>query len=140
MPLIVSPNIISLNTRRKLKLSQSSPASSMHRLALGLRVHSPGNDTISTTPMAAQAAISNVAGTVNIVRAVLGASRSRLEAVISKLHLSIEHQSSASSRTIDTRLAVGSNNLGRTNTLQPAGSAMVAQADPLPQQVLQLLR
>lgn len=138
MPLIVSNNIISLNTRRKLTRSQSSPANSMHRLAVGLRVHSPGNDTI--TPMAAQATIGNVAGTVNAEPAALAASQSHLEAVTSTPHLSIEHQSAANSRIIDTNLAAETTNLGRANIWQPAGSATVAQADPLPQQVRQLLR
>ena len=78
--------------------------------------------------------------TVNTERATLGASQSRFEAVISNLQISIENQSAARSRIVDTDFAAETANLSRANILQQAGNAMVAQANQLPQQVLQLLR
>ena len=78
--------------------------------------------------------------TVNAERATLGASQSRFEAVISNLQISIENQSAARSRIVDTDFAAETANLSRANILQQAGNAMVAQANQLPQQVLQLLR
>ena len=78
--------------------------------------------------------------TVNAQRATLGASQSRFEAAISNLQISIENQSAARSRIVDTDFAAETANLSRANILQQAGNAMVAQANQLPQQVLQLLR
>jgi flagellin len=78
--------------------------------------------------------------TINSERATLGASQSRFDAVVSNLQISIENQSAARSRIIDTDFAVETSNLSRAQILQQAGNAMVAQANQLPEQVLQLLR
>jgi flagellin len=78
--------------------------------------------------------------TINTERATLGASQSRFEAVISNLQISIENQSAARSRIIDTDFAAETANLSRAQILQQAGNAMIAQANQLPSQVLQLLR
>ena len=77
---------------------------------------------------------------VNSQRATLGASQSRFDAVVSNLHQSIENQTAARSRIIDTDYAAETANLSRAQILQQAGNAMVAQANQLPSQVLQLLR
>ena len=78
--------------------------------------------------------------TVNSQRAVMGASQSRFESVISNLQISVENQSAAKSRIMDTDFAAETANLSRAQILQQAGNAMVAQANQLPQQVLTLLR
>jgi flagellin len=77
--------------------------------------------------------------TINGERATLGASQSRFDAVISNLQIAIENQSAARSRIIDTDFAAETANLSRAQILQQAGNAMVAQANQLPQQVMQLL-
>ena len=77
---------------------------------------------------------------VNSQRATLGASQSRFDSAVSNLHQSIENQTAARSRIIDTDYAAETANLSRAQILQQAGNAMVAQANQLPQQVLQLLR
>jgi flagellin len=77
---------------------------------------------------------------VNGQRAVLGASQSRFDAAVSNLQISVENQSAARSRIIDTDFAAETARLSRAQILQQAGNAMVAQANQLPQQVLQLLR
>ena len=84
--------------------------------------------------------IDDAIDTVNTERATLGASQSRFDAVISNLQISIENQSAARSRIIDTDFAAETANLSRAQILQQAGNAMVAQANQLPQQVLDLLR
>ncbi len=96
---------------------------------------------------ASAAAIRSVIGdidtaldTVNGERATLGASQSRFDAVISNLQISIENQSASRSRILDTDFAAETSNLSRAQILQQAGNAMVAQANQLPDQVLQLLR
>ncbi len=77
---------------------------------------------------------------INGDRAVLGAQQNRFEAVVSNLQISYENQMAARSRIMDADYAVETSNLSRANILQQAGTAMVAQANQLPQQVLQLLR
>ena len=78
--------------------------------------------------------------TVNGERALMGASQSRFDSVIANLQISVENQSAAKSRIMDTDFAAETANLSRSQILQQAGNAMVAQANQLPQQVLQLLR
>ena len=78
--------------------------------------------------------------TVNAQRATLGASQSRFDAAVSNLHISVENQSAARSRIVDTDFAAETAQMSRAQILQQAGNAMVAQANQLPQQVLQLLR
>ena len=78
--------------------------------------------------------------TVNSQRATLGASQSRFDAAVSNLQISVENQSAARGRIVDTDFAAETAQLSRAQILQQAGNAMVAQANQLPQQVLQLLR
>ncbi len=77
---------------------------------------------------------------VNSERAVLGASQNRFDSVISNLQVSVENQSAAKSRIMDADFASETANLSRSQILQQAGNAMIAQANQLPQQVLALLR
>ena len=78
--------------------------------------------------------------TVSGERALMGASQSRFDSVISNLQISVENQSAAKSRIMDTDFAAETANLSRSQILQQAGNAMVAQANQLPQQVMTLLR
>ena len=78
--------------------------------------------------------------TVNSQRAAMGASQSRFDSVISNLQVSVENQTAARSRIMDTDFAAETANLSRSQILQQAGNAMVAQANALPQQVLKLLQ
>ena len=78
--------------------------------------------------------------TINDKRAVLGASQSRFDSVITNLQIGVENQTAARSRIMDTDFAAETANLSRAQILQQAGNAMVAQANQLPQQVLTLLR
>ena len=97
----------------------------------------------STNTAAVQTVIGNIdtaLDTINAQRATLGASQSRFDSVVSNLRTSIENQTAARSRIIDTDFAAETARLSRANILQQAGNAMVAQANQLPQQVLQLLR
>ena len=78
--------------------------------------------------------------TVNSERATLGASQSRFDAVVSNLAVTTENQVSARSRIMDADFAAETANLSRAQILQQAGTAMIAQANQQPQQVLSLLR
>ena len=76
---------------------------------------------------------------VNSQRAVFGASQNRFNSVVSNLKTSVENQSAAASRITDADFAAETANMSRAQILQQAGTAMVAQANQLPQQVLKLL-
>jgi flagellin len=77
---------------------------------------------------------------INDTRATMGASQSRFDSIISNLQQSVESQSAAKSRITDADFATETANMSRSQILQQAGTAMVAQANQLPQQVLRLLQ
>ncbi|MGY0197760.1 flagellin N-terminal helical domain-containing protein [Leptothrix sp. BB-4] len=78
--------------------------------------------------------------TVNTARSTAGALQSRFEAVISQLQVTSENTAAARGRIMDADFASETANLSRAQILQQAGTAMIAQANQLPQQVMQLLR
>ena len=84
--------------------------------------------------------IDTALNTVNSQRAVMGATQNRFNAVISNLQVSVENQSAAESRITDADFAAETANLSRSQILQQAGTAMIAQANQMPQQVLTLLQ
>jgi flagellin len=73
-------------------------------------------------------------------RAQLGAYMSRFENVMTNLRVGIEKQTTARGRIMDADFAAETANLSRTQILQQAGTAMIAQANQLPQNVLRLLQ
>ena len=96
-----------------------------------------------TTEAAASAAMVNIDSaltTINTERALYGAVQNRFEAIISTLQVAAENQSAARGRIMDADFAAETANLSRTQILQQAGTAMVAQANQLPQMVLSLIR
>jgi len=81
-------------------------------------------------------AISFISGS----RANLGALQSRFETAINNLQTTSENLQASRSRILDADFAQETANLSRAQILQQAGTAMVAQANQLPQGVLALLR
>ncbi len=73
-------------------------------------------------------------------RASLGAVQNRFENTISNLQNISENVSAARGRIQDTDFAAETANLSKNQVLQQAGTAILAQANPLPQAVLSLLR
>ncbi|MEN9417277.1 MAG: hypothetical protein RI988_897, partial [Pseudomonadota bacterium] len=88
----------------------------------------------------AMAAIDSALTVINTQRATYGAVQNRFEAMIQVLQVNAENTSAAQGRIMDADFAQETANLSRSQILQQAASAMVAQANALPQQVLQLLR
>lgn len=86
------------------------------------------------------AAIDTALDLVNNTRATFGAAQNRFEAVTSNLQVAAENTASARSRIMDADFAAETANLSRTQILQQAGTAMVAQANQLPQSVLKLIQ
>ena len=77
---------------------------------------------------------------VNSARAQLGALQSRFESATGNIAISVENLSASRGRIVDADFASETANLSRTQILQQAGTAMVAQANKLPQSVLSLLQ
>jgi flagellin len=84
--------------------------------------------------------IDTALNTINDTRATFGATQSRFDSIITNLQQSVENQSAARSRIMDADFAAETASMSRAQILQQAGTAMVAQANQLPQQVLRLLQ
>lgn len=100
-----------------------------------------GSDIATTT--AAAAAISFVKSAITQLsddRATVGAYQARLNYVSDQLQVGKENLSSASSKIEDVDVANESTEFSRENILLQSGTAMLAQANQLPQTVLKLLQ
>ncbi len=95
------------------------------------------------TQAGADAAITNINTAIEQVsaeRAKLGAYQNRLEHTIKNLDTSAENLQAAESRIRDVDMAKEMMEFTKNNILQQAATAMLAQANQVPQSVLQLLR
>ncbi len=99
-----------------------------------------GDLTTAASASTAVGAIDTALDTINTSRASYGAAMSRFSMAIQNLQITGENQSAARGRIMDADFAAETANLSRAQILQQAGSAMVAQANQLPNQVLALLR
>ncbi len=77
---------------------------------------------------------------VSTIRSLLGAAQNRLEHKIANLDVNAENLQAAESRIRDVDMAKEMTNYTKNNILSQAATAMLAQANNAPQQVLQLLR
>ncbi len=96
-----------------------------------------------TTSGAASAALANMDSDINRVattRSTFGAVQNRFEAVISNLQNYVTNLSASRSRIMDADFAAETANLTRAQILQQAGTAILSQANALPQSALSLLR
>ena len=84
--------------------------------------------------------IDNAVNKVNLQRGELGAINNRLEFSIDSMENVSQQTSAARSRIVDADFAKESAALSKSQVLQQAASAMLAQANSAPQQVLSLLR
>ena len=101
------------------------------------------NVALVTTISHAQSAmsqVSNALDAVNALRATMGAAQSRFDMAISSLQTTETNTQAAEGRIMDANFASETANMTRAQILQQAGVAMVAQANSVPQQALQLLR
>jgi flagellin len=112
-----------------------------------------GTITASTVTISAAVASDGAASAQNAItaidaaidalsteRSVYGAAQNRFEGIVSILQASQENQAAAASRIMDADYAAETANLTRAQILQQAGTAMLAQANSLPNGVLTLLR
>ena len=121
------------STNGKIAVSLSAVTSS------GLSI---SNDAITTQDLSSSAigAIDDALSVVNSARAKLGATQNRLETTVTDLKNNVENLSASRSRIQDADFASETAQLAKSQILQQAGMAMLAQANQLPQQVLSLLR
>ncbi|GGC99871.1 flagellin N-terminal helical domain-containing protein [Undibacterium terreum] len=84
--------------------------------------------------------IDSALSAVNGQRATFGALQSRFSSAVTNLQTTSENLSASRSRIQDTDFAAETANLTRGQILQQAGTAMLAQANSLPNGVLALLR
>ena len=94
----------------------------------------------ATKATAAITALDAAITSVSTARSNYGAVQNRFDSVIANLQTSAENLTASRSRIMDADFAVETSNLSRSQILQQAGTAMVAQANQLPQGVLALLR
>jgi flagellin len=98
------------------------------------------NLTTAAGATSALATIDAALNTVNSTRSALGAYQNRFSSAISSVQTTSENLSGARSRIQDADFAAETANLTRGQILQQAGTAMLAQANSLPNGVLSLLR
>jgi flagellin len=96
--------------------------------------------TDGTGAVAAIELMDTILTTVNSNRATWGAMQNRFEAAIGNMQVTVENQSAARSRIMDADFAAETASLTRAQVLQQAGTAMLSQANSLPNNVLSLLR
>jgi flagellin len=90
--------------------------------------------------LSAITALDNALTEVNTASAVQGALQNRFSAVISNLTAFSQSQTAAKSRIVDADFAAETAKLSKSQILQQAGTAMLAQANQLPSSVLSLLK
>jgi flagellin len=96
-----------------------------------------------TTATNAGTAITNIDAAINTItttRATYGALQNRFEASIGLLKVMSENNAAARGRIVDADYAAETAALSRAQVLQQAGTAMLAQANQLPNSVLKLLQ
>ena len=98
----------------------------------------PGGN-VSTNAAGAASNVATVLGNVAGARASLGAAMSVAEFTIQRFEAARENNAAARSRIMDADFAMETANLTRGQILQQAGTAMVAQANQIPNNVLSLL-
>ena len=109
----------------------------MHAKALGI------SDVDISTQAGAKAAVDKIKSAINSVsstRGDLGAIQNRLEHTINNLSVSAENMTAAESRIRDVDMANEMMAYTKNNILVQSSQAMLAQANQLPQGVLQLLQ
>ena len=133
---------VTLNSANGFTASTSSGTTLLTGASVGSSQKSVAGVDVSTTTGATDAlsTLDAALAAVSSSRASLGAVQNRFASTVSNLQSSSENLSASRSRIQDADFAAETANLSRSQILQQAGTAMVAQANQLPQGVLALLR
>ena len=138
---------LTLNKGNGLTLQIGDTADDFNQLTVSvgsMSAKSLGIDTVDiSTQGGAQTAVSKIKDAINSVsstRGDLGAIQNRLEHTINNLSVTTENMTAAESRIRDTDMAKEMMAYTKNNILVQASQAMLAQANQVPQGVLQLLQ
>jgi flagellin len=131
-PLVIAGSVNAAGTTGLANASTSATATGTAVSAIDISTVAGSNAALTAIDAALQ--------TVNSTRANLGAVQNRFSATIQNLQTGSENTTASRSRIQDADFAAETANLSRAQVLQQAGTAMVAQANQMPQQVLQLLK
>jgi flagellin len=146
MSAAVSRGTITLTSNENIQLTGANEtyAGFTNNQVISLDLNTAINKTaLVTTQSDAQNTIRRIDFAINQVieeRAKMGAITNRLDQTVANLSTVVENFESARSRIRDADFAVETAQLTRNSILQQAGTAMLAQANVAPQNVLSLLR
>jgi flagellin len=137
---VQAAGVVTLDSQKSFSVDDSgtgvfdaTSASSLQKVAdLDVSTFLKATESLKTV----DSALSYISGE----RAKLGALQSRFETTIANLQITSENLSASRSRIQDADFAAETAALSRAQILQQAGTAMVAQANQIPQGVLQLLQ
>ncbi len=129
----------SANNQISITVDNLNNVSGIGSIALGTAI-SIGSNATSAAVLGAIDSIDLAISKIDDFRAKLGAVQNRFTTTIGNLQSSIENPSAARSRILDADFAVETSALSRSQILQQAGTAMLAQANQSQQGVLSLLR
>ena len=110
---------------------------SINNNALGLTGSSIDTQTNAET---AVSAISDAINTLNVARAAIGADQNRVEFATANLRIAVENAEAARSDLLDLDVAQEMSKFTSKQVLMQAGVSMLAQANQMPQNLLQLLQ
>ncbi|MBI5799637.1 MAG: flagellin [Verrucomicrobia bacterium] len=138
-------NGVSLFASASLSVTVDSEGNtfSMSGINLGIAAYTGATSASVATAASAAAALTTVKTAITQLasdRANLGAFQSRLNSTAEQVAVSRENLTAASSRIKDVDVADESTAYARYNILVQSGTAMLAQANQLPQSVLRLLQ
>ena len=133
---------VAFDSNNGFTVSTSSGTTLLTAASVGSTLNAVSAIDISTTAgaNAALATVDAALTTINSSRASLGAIQNRFASTITNLQTTSENLSAARSRIQDTDFAAETAHLTRGQILQQAGTAILAQANSLPNGVLALLR
>ena len=122
------------------KFQVGADAGSVITLTIGTLATTVGLSAVTVNESAAIATIDTAIANISSLRGSLGAKQNRLESTIANLTATTENLSASESRIRDTDMASEMVNFTRHQILLQAGTAMLAQANQIPQSTLKLLQ
>ena len=106
----------------------------------GLGLSTPVNVSLAATALTAIGLLDTAIGLVNTQRATIGAGINRMNYAVDNLSNVAANTAASRSTIMDTDYAIASTQLSKTQIIQQAATAMLAQANQQPQAVLSLLK
>ncbi len=138
---------LSLSSASSFSIADTGTNAGGGLAAAGLSTYSATLTSLSTVKLDTTANANTALGVIDAAisqvdsqRATLGATQNRFQSTISNLQQTSTNISSARSRIRDTDFAAETANLSQSQILQQAGTAMLTQANSLPNSVLSLLK